>query len=733
MEVTLAAFQKRYQYKAPADLIGKGGFSDVYKAWDTQDEQFVALKIATASAGEKYDLTNEVKKIKKLKHPNLIEYYDLYEVSTGTKDIHGHDLNYQVAVMEYAEGGTLGDLLKNKPLTHTEAEELAEGIIDGLAYLHANNITHRDMKPANILLTTKNGKRIPKITDFGLAKNTAAGNTASTMLVGTVEYMAPEFFKQAEGETTTAAADVWSIGVILLEALTGIHPFGKTTQGKNNEQIIYNILSADFNPSLQNLHAPFKELITRCLIREPRLRPQMAEELKGLLQNAPNDFSERTQIIDYKPQAKNVITPEPKWKKLGKALFDFDLRNGNWKKILARELLLALMLVFFVFGSVYAVLFVQWIIDVDNNGFLDEIFHLLSLAAISIFFILRFVILIFNWVFKTLGIDLAIFTKRSAKAIYYVVIVFCFVVIVGKFASYLKLEYKIDNSQNRYESLDTANNSVKTSELSRSTQSNGSEIKEIVEANTNKENSEIQNTRNDISQRKLSRVRELVSMLNLHLPCSFMFSKTKWSYSQISISGKFLIFKGWSEDVTDAQKIDLSTTQLNLINTETGKSDNSNGTVYFITSQNRINLCSLDVEDIVSMNRLIYLINTDTVSELSQKKVEKGQNIAHKAVKKYFLYCYHQEYVGIKVVNYCTDIISVTLPILENEDKYSLSFFASDFSLANCRSVFHDLKCRVFESEELAKTSFTSDFANANKIDFCNVEGFQREASKKFK
>ncbi len=344
MEVTLAAFQKRYQYKSPADLIGKGGFSDVYKAWDTQDEQFVALKIATASASEKYDLTNEVKKIKKLKHPNLIEYYDLYEVSTGTKDIHGHELNYQVAVMEYAEGGTLGDLLKNKPLTHTEAEELAEGIIDGLAYLHANNITHRDLKPANILLTTKDGKRIPKITDFGLAKNLAAGHTTSTMLLGTVEYMAPEFFKQAEGETTTTAADVWSIGVIFLEALTGIHPFGKTTQGKTNEQIIYNILSADINPALQNLRPPFKELITRCLIREPKLRPQNATELKGLLLNIPNDFSERTQIIERKPLNKTTDKPISKWKKWGKSLFDFDLRNGKWKKVLAREFLVALIL-----------------------------------------------------------------------------------------------------------------------------------------------------------------------------------------------------------------------------------------------------------------------------------------------------------------------------------------------------------------------------------------------------
>ncbi len=342
MEVTLAAFQKRYQYKAPADLIGKGGFSDVYKAWDTQDEQYVALKIATASAGQKYDLTQEVRKIKKLQHPNLIAYYDLYEVSTGTKDIHGHDLNYQVAVMEYAEGGTLGDLLKNKPLTHTEAEELAEGIIDGLAYLHANNITHRDLKPANILLTTKDGKRIPKITDFGLAKNLAAGHTTSTMLVGTVEYMAPEFFKQAEGETTTTAADVWSIGVIFLEALTGIHPFGKTTQGKNNEQIIYNILSADLNPVLQNLRSPFKELIARCLIREPRLRPQNAGELRGLLHSSGDAFSERTQVIDRKQIVTAKEKPIAKWKKWGKALFDFDVRNGNWKKITARELLISL-------------------------------------------------------------------------------------------------------------------------------------------------------------------------------------------------------------------------------------------------------------------------------------------------------------------------------------------------------------------------------------------------------
>ncbi len=305
MEVTLEAFRKRYQYESPKDLIGKGGFSDVYKAWDTQDEQFVALKIATASPGEKYNLVSEIKKIKKLKHPNLINYYEVYEVSTGTKDIHGNALNYQVAVMEYAEGGTLADLLKKRILKYTEAEEMAQGIINGLAFLHSNNITHRDLKPANILITHKDCKPIPKITDFGIAKDNTLGNTASTLLVGTVEYMAPEFFNEGANQKVSSAADVWSLGVIILEAITGIHPFGKTSQGKNNEQIIYNILSSDINPGLQNLHAPFKELVTRCLIREPNLRPQNAEELNGFLHKTEDNFAERTQIITKPKPIKN--------------------------------------------------------------------------------------------------------------------------------------------------------------------------------------------------------------------------------------------------------------------------------------------------------------------------------------------------------------------------------------------------------------------------------------------
>ena len=82
MKVTLEAFSERYKYEDPKDLIGKGGFSEVYKAWDKEDEQFVALKIATVITSEKYSLASEVKKIKKLRHPNLIEYYEIYEQLT---------------------------------------------------------------------------------------------------------------------------------------------------------------------------------------------------------------------------------------------------------------------------------------------------------------------------------------------------------------------------------------------------------------------------------------------------------------------------------------------------------------------------------------------------------------------------------------------------------------------------------------------------------------------------
>jgi serine/threonine protein kinase len=353
MEVSLQSFRKRFTYDPAKDLLGKGGFGEVYKAYDNEDHHFVALKISQGTADDKYNLISEIKRFKKLNHPNIVKHIEAYEVNTGSTDIHGKPILYHVGILEYADKGTLADLLKKGTPDYRLIEDLAKDIIEGLAYLHKENIIHRDLKPTNILLFSEGEKLRAKITDFGIAKR-ADATAVSTQLVGTVEYMAPEYFTTGN---ITPASDVWSLGVMLLEALTGTHPFGKTSQGIGNEQIIANILNKDLTTATQNLTEPLKKIITDCLRREPELRPQTAEALKAELTNLGADsFGEKTQVIQLKKPSTTNQNAEPKWKKWGKVLFDFDLRKGRLKKVVAKELLIfCLLSVGFAlsFGLVY--------------------------------------------------------------------------------------------------------------------------------------------------------------------------------------------------------------------------------------------------------------------------------------------------------------------------------------------------------------------------------------------
>jgi serine/threonine protein kinase len=340
MEVPLKSFRKRFTYDPVKDLLGKGGFGEVYKAYDNEDQLFVALKIAQGTTNDKYNLINEIRRFKMLNHPNIVKHIEAYEVNTGGTDIHGNPIIHHVGILEYADQGTFADLLK-KGTNYRQIEDIAKDIIDGLAYLHSEGIIHRDLKPTNILLFSEGEKLRAKITDFGIAKRTDA-TAASTQLVGTVEYMAPEYFTTGN---ITPASDVWSIGVMLLEALTGSHPFGKTTQGLNNQQIINQILNKDISSAIQPLNAPFKDMITRCLLRDTNLRPQSANELKGLFMEGGYAFTESTQILVPKTAILSKETQEPKWKRWGKALFDFKVRRGAWKKLLAKELTLAFLFI----------------------------------------------------------------------------------------------------------------------------------------------------------------------------------------------------------------------------------------------------------------------------------------------------------------------------------------------------------------------------------------------------
>lgn len=354
MEVTLQSFRKRFTYDPAKDLLGKGGFGEVYKAYDNEDHIHVALKISHAATDDKYNLISEIKRFKKLNHPNIIKHIEAYEVNTGSTDIHGNLILYHVGILEYANNGTLADLLKKGTPDYRLIEDLAKDIIEGLAYLHSQNIIHRDLKPTNILLFNEGEKLRAKITDFGIAKRIDA-TAASTQLVGTVEYMAPEFFSTGN---ITPASDMWSLGVMLLEALTGTHPFGKTTLRLSNEQIINNILNKDLNSATQNLTEPLKGVITRCLLREANLRPQSTNELKGLLQAGEDAFSERTQVISAKPQTFVIEKTSSEKIRWIIALLDFDL--FAWKKEIG---ILSLFVIFSLIASQYRNFFLEYQID----------------------------------------------------------------------------------------------------------------------------------------------------------------------------------------------------------------------------------------------------------------------------------------------------------------------------------------------------------------------------------
>ena len=345
MEVTLESFKKRFTYDPQKDILGKGGYSEVYKAFDTEDKIFVALKIYQGDSESKYNLSNEIRKFKKLRHPNVIEHIETYEVITGNNDIHGNPIKYQIGILEYADGGTLADLIKTGSLTgianSEKLEELAKGIIAGLDYLHSKNIIHRDLKPSNILLFKEGNKLIPKISDFGIAKILDNATAVSTQLVGTVEYMAPEYFRPDLGDIGKAS-DLWSLGVILFEAASGQHPFGKASAGYSNGQIINNILS--------------KEKINLDVIKDVSI----LEIVKGLLHPNPKDRQYKNVGTEVKYTSEPIqnpleTNPEPlvdsnnKFWNATKHLFysfiDFKFTDGGWKKILLREFCLLCLII----------------------------------------------------------------------------------------------------------------------------------------------------------------------------------------------------------------------------------------------------------------------------------------------------------------------------------------------------------------------------------------------------
>jgi serine/threonine protein kinase/Tfp pilus assembly protein PilF len=232
------------------DVLGSGGMGVVFKARQVALDREVAVKFLRdahrAEPGQRERFVQEARAIARLRHPHLVQLYEFGEVPAA-----GGAMSQPYLVLEYVSGGSLADVLRGSPQPPGQAARLVETLADAIHYAHQQGVIHRDLKPANVLLQRAevNGEgssegvhgphfslpRPPvtelcaKVTDFGLAKFLAGGNlTHSGDVLGTPSYMAPE---QAAGKCApiTAAVDVYGLGAILYEALTGRPPFAAAT------------------------------------------------------------------------------------------------------------------------------------------------------------------------------------------------------------------------------------------------------------------------------------------------------------------------------------------------------------------------------------------------------------------------------------------------------------------------------------------------------------------------
>jgi predicted Ser/Thr protein kinase len=262
-------------------VLGRGGMGVVYKARHVRLNRPVALKMLAAGAcagpQERERFAREAEAVAGLRHANIVQVYDV-----------GDHEGRPYFTMEFVEGGSLDQKLAGLPLPARQAAALAATLADAVQVAHQGGIMHRDLKPANVLLTADG---TPKIADFGLARRLAggAGLTLSGVTVGTPSYMAPE---QARGQTRALgpAVDVFALGAILYELLTGRPPFCGETPAETMLQVIY---QEPVPPSRLNAKVPrdLETICLKCLRKEPRQRYgsalELAEDVQRFLRDEP--------------------------------------------------------------------------------------------------------------------------------------------------------------------------------------------------------------------------------------------------------------------------------------------------------------------------------------------------------------------------------------------------------------------------------------------------------------
>jgi eukaryotic-like serine/threonine-protein kinase len=326
---------ERYELE---ELVGAGGMSSVYRARDALLERHVALKVMHEQLLNDGDhvarFRREARLAAQLSHPNVVTVID-----RGEQD------QRQFIVFEYVEGENLKALIEREaPMPEREAVELALQIADGLAFAHAHGLVHRDVKPQNVLLT-EDGRA--KVTDFGIARSVDVhrGLTQTGTVMGTSDYISPE---QARGDPVDAQSDVYSLGAVLYELLTGEVPF----PGDNFVSVAMHHLTEP-PPSVRSQRldvAPrLDAAIRRAMAKDPDDRfPSMeafAAELRACFADSPG--------VRLGPAGETLVLPRPRrrFRRPQRAYRPPTERPSIWPLIL---LLAGLAILAGIFAAVFA-------------------------------------------------------------------------------------------------------------------------------------------------------------------------------------------------------------------------------------------------------------------------------------------------------------------------------------------------------------------------------------------
>jgi serine/threonine protein kinase len=293
------------------ELIGYGGMAEVHRGRDVRLGRDVAIKILRADLARDPSFLNrfrrEAQSAAGLNHPAIVAVYD-----TGEDHSPADGAPVPFIVMEFVQGRTLRDILKSEgPLPPRRAMEITSEVAGALDFSHRNGLIHRDVKPANVMIT---GNGAVKVMDFGIARalaDNAATVTQTAAVIGTAQYLSPE---QARGEAVDARSDVYSTGCLLYELLTGKPPF----QGDSPVAVAYQHVRENApSPSSVNgaISPAVDSIVMKALAKNPLNRYQSAADMRDDLQRALVDKpvqaeavltdAERTQFI----QASNAVPP----------------------------------------------------------------------------------------------------------------------------------------------------------------------------------------------------------------------------------------------------------------------------------------------------------------------------------------------------------------------------------------------------------------------------------------